>query len=159
MNRPKILLFFFVLSLFNSCDKLPLVKKSKLKQIDTIVNFSSVDLSPSFTECNSIIEKQEKSNCFRKTIHQKIGASMSKHQLESVFDIDETIMVDLLVSAQGKIELQAINNSDELDENLPELDSIIKLCISELPKVLPATKRGIPVATQYQLPIKISLKH
>ncbi|MAD96540.1 MAG: hypothetical protein CMB99_04350 [Flavobacteriaceae bacterium] len=142
-----------------SCDKLPLVKKSKLKQLDTVVNFSSVDLSPSFPECNSIIEKQKKSDCFRRTIHQKIGMSMAKHELESVFDIDETIKVDLLVSAEGEIALQSIHNSDELKENLPELDSIIRLCISDLPKVLPATKRGIPVATQYQLPIKIRLEN
>jgi hypothetical protein len=156
----RITYLFLILGLliFTQCDKIPLVKKSKLQQIDTVVNFSSVDLSPSFQECDSIIDKVKKSNCFRLQIHQKIGQELQNHQLESVFEIDEEVQVIMHVTAKGEFVFKKMIASEELMENLPSLDSILELCIEKLPKVIPATKRGIPVTTQYQLPIKISLQ-
>ena len=62
------------------------------------------------------------------------------------------------VTAKGEFVFKNMIASEELMENLPSLDSILELCIEKLPKVIPATKRGIPVTTQYQLPIKISLQ-
>ena len=146
------------LLIFTQCDKIPLVKKSKLQQIDTVVNFSSVDLSPSFQECDSIIDKVKKSNCFRLQIHKKIGQELQKHQLESIFEIDEEVQVIMHVTDKGEFIFKNMIASEELQENLPSLDSVLELCIEKLPKVIPATKRGIPVTTQYQLPIKISLQ-
>lgn len=157
--RNTYLLLIIGMLLYVQCDKLSLVKKSELRQLDTVVNFSSVDLSPSFSECNAIIEKDEKSACFRKTIHEKIGASLQKHTLESVYDISETITVDLLVTSSGIIKFQQIHHSEDLVKTLPDLDSILKLCINDLPKIFPATKRGIPVTTKYQLPINIKVNN
>ena len=143
---------------FTQCDKLPPIKKSRLRTLDTVVNFSSVDMSPSFMECDSIIDKARKSNCFRTQIHQKIGQELQQYSLESNLEIDEEIQVILHVTAEGKIVFKELLASEQIRENLPELDSILRLCIVKLPDVTPANKRGIPVRTAYQLPIKISLK-
>lgn len=156
--RITYLLLITGLLIFTQCDKIPLVKKSKLQQIDTVVDFSSVDLSPSFQECDSIIDKFKKSDCFRLEIHQKIGIELQHHQLESVFEIDEEVQVIMHVTPKGEFVFKNMIASQELQKNLPSLDSVFKLCIEKLPKVIPATKRGIPVTTQYQLPIKISLQ-
>ena len=129
-----------------------------MQLLDTIVNFSSVDTSPSFKVCDSIIDKQKKNNCFRTTIHQKIGAELQKHQFVIKDSIAEIVYVVLRINSEGTIFLEAIESPEAIRNQLPKLDSILKVSITKIPKMYPAIKRGIPVATKYRLPIKIQLK-
>jgi hypothetical protein len=154
--RVFFLLLFFLL--ITSCDKLSFLKSEKIQALDTIVNFSSVDTSPSFKECDSIIDKHQKSNCFRTTIHQKIGAELQKHQFIIRDSISEIVYVDLLINSKGKIVIEAMASSEEIRIQLPELDSVLRISVDKIPNVYAAIKRGIPVTTKYRLPIKIQLK-
>ena len=129
-----------------------------MQLLDTIVNFSSVDTSPSFKVCDSIIDKQKKTNCFRTTIHQKIGAELQKHQFVIRDSISEIVYVDLLITSNGKIVLEAMDSSEEIKNQLPKLDSILRISVDKIPNVYAAIKRGIPVTTKYRLPIKIQIK-
>jgi len=129
-----------------------------MQLLDTIVNFSSVDTSPSFKVCDSIIDKQKKTNCFRTTIHQKIGAELQKHQFVIRDSISEIVYVDLLINSKGKIVLEAMESSEEIKIKLPKLDSVLRISIDKIPNVYAAIKRGIPVTTKYRLPIKIQIK-
>ena len=153
-------IFTFIILLFSitSCDKLSFLKSEKIQALDTIVNFSSVDTSPSFKECDSIIDKHQKSNCFRTTIHQKIGAELQKHQFIIRDSISEIVYVDLLINSKGKIVIEAMSSSEEMRIQLPELDSVLRISVDKIPNVYAAIKRGIPVTTKYRLPIKIQLK-
>ena len=67
-----LLLFLFI----TSCDKFSYSKNKNLQVVDTIVDFSSVDFSPSFKVCDSLIDKHQKSDCFRTNIHQEIGGEL-----------------------------------------------------------------------------------
>lgn len=125
--------------------------------LDTIINFKKVDVSPSFNECKELID-EAKTNCFRTTIHQKIANSLAEFTLEVKDSVDEVVMVDLLIPSNGKIQLEHIESSLVIKEQLPQLDSLLKISVEKLPKVFPAIKRDIPVATQYQLPIHIVLQ-
>ena len=129
-----------------------------MQLLDTIVNFSSVDTSPSFKVCDSIIDKQKKTNCFRTTIHQKIGAELQKHQFVIRDSISEIVYVDLLINSKGKIVIEAMASSEEIRIQLPELDSVLRISVDKIPNVYAAIKRGIPVTTKYRLPIKIQIK-
>ena len=154
----RIFTFIILLFFITSCDKLSFLKSEKIQALDTIVNFSSVDTSPSFKECDSIIDKHQKSNCFRTTIHQKIGAELQKHQFVIKDSIAEIVYVVLRINSEGTIFLEAIESPEAIRNQLPKLDSILKVSITKIPKMYPAIKRGIPVATKYRLPIKIQLK-
>ena len=129
-----------------------------MQLLDTIVNFSSVDTSPSFKVCDSIIDKQKKTNCFRTTIHQKIGVELQKHQFVIRDSMSEIVYVDLLITSKGKIVLEAMDSSEEIKIKLPKLDSVLRISIDKIPNVYAAIKRGIPVTTKYRLPIKIQIK-
>lgn len=144
--------------IITSCDKFSLSKKQPLQVIDTIIDFTSVDTSPSFVECDSIIDKTRKSNCFRTTIHSKIEQELQKHKLSITDSIDETVLVDLIINAKGEIILEALQSSEKIKKDLPELDSIIKVSVDKLPSVFPAIKQRYKVITKYQLPIRIYLK-
>lgn len=146
-----ILVFFLV----TSCDKLPFTKSQNLPELDTIVDFTSVDLSPSFKVCDSIVAKQKKSECFRKTIHKKIGQELLQHRLISKDSINEIVSLELFITAEGKVTLAQLNSSEPLKEMLPQLDSLLQIAIAKLPQIYPAIKRGIPVATKYTMPIQI----
>jgi hypothetical protein len=150
--------FLIVLIFFTSCDQFLPAKKNSLQKLDTIVDFTSVDFSPSFKVCNSLIDKAEKENCFRNTIHQEIGAELQKHTLTSKSAIDETIYVALIINTGGEIILKEVQFSETIKNQLPELDSLIRIAINKLPNVHPAIKRGIPVTSKYHLPIRIHLR-
>ncbi|MGY0407947.1 MAG: hypothetical protein ACWIPJ_06290 [Polaribacter sp.] len=154
----RVLSFVVLLFCCTSCDEFSFSKNKKNQTLDTIVNFSSVDTSPSFKICDTIIDKEQKTNCFRNTIHQKIGEELQQYQFTMQDYVSEVIMIDLIVSSKGKIILEKIESSKIIQKQLPMLDSILKTSFRKLPKIYPAIKRGIPVTTKYRLPIQIQLK-
>jgi len=155
----RIYSFLLLIFLCTSCNKFSL-NKSKLhnQSLDTIVNFTSVDTYPSFKECDSIIDKTSKTDCFRTTIHQKIGAELSQFSFLVKDTISETITVNVIINSKGKIILDGIQSSENITTTFSTLDSILKVSIQNLPTIYPAIKRGIPVTTKYSLPIRIQLK-
>ena len=150
--------FLLLIIFFTSCDKFSFTKTTTAAKLDTIVDFTSVDTFPSFKECDSIIDKTKKATCFRDTIHQKLREQLQKHSFTVKDSIDETIFVDVLINTKGKVILEKIKSTENLKNQLSNLDSILKVCVGNLPLIYPAIKRGIPVTTQYQLPIRIQLK-
>ena len=151
---------FLLLVIFcTSCNKLSVLNKTKpIKALDTIVDFSSVDTSPSFKICDSIIEKTKKTTCFRTTIHKKISDELLQHKLTIKDSISEIVFVDLIISSKGKFVLDEIQSPENIKKELPQLDSLLKGSVAKLPVIYPAIKRGIPVTTKYRLPIRIQLK-
>ncbi|WP_299059704.1 hypothetical protein [uncultured Polaribacter sp.] len=150
--------FLTVFLFFTSCDKFSNTKNASTnKALDTLVDFSSVDTFPSFDTCDSIIDNEEKSACFRKTIHQKIGEELQNYTLTIKDSINEIVYVDVIINAKGVFSLAAIQSSEKIKNELPELESLLKASVDNLPNITPANKRGIPVTTKYRLPILIQL--
>ena len=147
----------FLLLLITSCDFLSPPKQGNLQAYDTIVDFTKVDVSPAFNRCRSLSE-EEKSKCFREEIHERFTNSLQEYLFVIQEGIEEEVLIDLLINAEGKFILKNITASKDVNQQLPELDSILKSTIEKLPQIQPATKRGIPVATQYHLPLKIQTK-
>jgi hypothetical protein len=150
--------FFLLMFFFTSCDKFSFSKSKNKQVIDTNVNFTSVDVSPSFKVCDTLIDKQQKSDCFRTTIHKKIGEELQKYSFSVQDSISEIVFVDLIINAIGAMILEEIQSSENIKSKLPALDSLLKLSIKKMPSMYPAIKRGITVATKYRLPIRIELK-
>ncbi|MEE4000610.1 hypothetical protein V1T75_09695 [Tenacibaculum sp. FZY0031] len=140
--------------LCSSCDFFPFFKKENAKVIDTIVDFTKVDESPSFNKCKNLFN-EARINCFREEIYKRITTSLLEYKFVTKNSLDEEVFIDVLVNKEGKFVLGKVIAPEIVVNQLPELDSIIKLTIEKLPTITPATKRGIPVVTKYQLPIKI----
>tara|TARA_B110000503_G_C7134541_1_gene408251 strand:+ start:960 stop:1433 length:474 start_codon:yes stop_codon:yes gene_type:complete len=150
--------FLLVIVFCTSCDKLSFTKNKDLQVLDTVVDFTSVDFSPSFKVCDSLIDKTKKAACFRNTIHKKIGAELQKHSLTIKDSIDEVVFVDILINSKGEVVFQEIISTENLKQQLPQLDSLLQQSVQKLTNIYPAIKRGIPVTTKYRLPIRILLK-
>ena len=154
--RVFLLLLGFFLCI--SCDKFSFTKRNHMQALDTLVDFSLVDTFPSFKNCDSIFDTAQKSDCFRKTIHFKIGKELEKYAFTIKDSISETVFVNLRISSKGNVFLEEVQSSEYCKTQLPELDSLLLLSIQNLPTMYPAIKRGIPVTTRYRLPILIQLK-
>ena len=74
--------FLIILFLCASCDKFSFTKRHQTQAIDTIVDFSLVDTFPSFKNCDSIFDATQKADCFRKTIHFKIGKELQQYSFK-----------------------------------------------------------------------------
>lgn len=155
--RFRILALLLLLVLNTSCKYFTFEKKSNLQAIDTIIDFSSVDASPTFLACKDFIEKEARNNCFRTTIHKNISENLAKHQLEAKKPINEIISIDVIINNEGIVSVKSVLSSDRIKASIKGLDSIIGISVAALPTISPATKRGIPVATQYRIPIQIQV--
>ncbi|PKH50371.1 hypothetical protein CXF68_06500 [Tenacibaculum sp. Bg11-29] len=147
--------FLIISLLFLSCDSF--FKEPKKNEVNTVVDYSKVDISPSFKKCKDLPVKAKKT-CFRKEINKRIQESLVAHNFRTEEFINETILIDLLIDAEGSFKLKKITASNKINKQLPQLDSVLKNVIQKLPIIIPAFKRGIPVISQYQLPIKIAIK-
>ena len=153
----RVLSFLLMVFFITSCDKFSFSKNDKNSVLDTIVDFSSVDTFPSFKPCDSIFDKAKKSDCFRTTIHRKIGAELQQHTFVIKDSIDEIIYVDLIINSEGVFTLDTIKSSNNIKKVLPQLDSLLRVSVQKLPKIFAANKMGIPVSVKYRLPIRIKL--
>ena len=153
--RFRVLSLFLLVLIGTSCDYFGLKKKTNLQEVDTIIDFSSVDAAPTFEVCKEFIDKEKKSDCFRNTIYTHISSSLSKHSFEVRKSINEVVNVDVIIDSKGNATVQQIISSSLIKQKLQSLDSLIKVSVANLPKLFPAIKRGIPVTTQYQIPIQI----
>ena len=153
----RILSFLLMVFFITSCDQFSFSKNDKNIVINSNVDYSSVDTFPSFAICDSIIDKTKKSDCFRTTIHQKIGAELQQHTFVIKDSIDEVIYVDLIINSEGIFTLDTIKSSENIKKTLPQLDSLLRLSVYKLPQIHAANKRGIPVTIKYSLPIRIKL--
>ncbi len=146
--------FFLLIVICISCNYISVEKKQKAQSIDTIIDFTKVDVSPSFDNCKNLLDKA-KTNCFRDEIQKRITVNLEAYHFTTENFIDEVILIDVLINNKGKFKLLNISSTENIKSELPKLDSLLQNSIKKLPKVSPAIKRGIPVNTQYQLPIRI----
>lgn len=154
--RVFILLVFLVFYV-SSCSYFSSEAKPNIQQLDSIINFTKVDVSPSFKVCDKLIE-EAKTKCFRANIHQQMTKYLKASSFATKQAINEEVEVILLINKKGKITLQEVKSSEMLQQEIPDLITVIKTSIDSFPKLTPASKRGIPVATQYTLPIRIQTK-
>lgn len=156
----RILTSLFFISICFSCDFFEKIKGHAFSsnELDTIIDYSKVDVLPTFPICDSIVEVDVKNRCFINTLYSHFSKELLAHTFDVPKPIHETVTVKLKIDAQGKAELVSITSSPQVNDAIPMLNKIIGESVEKLPGLFPALKRGIPVATVYELPIVIQLQ-
>jgi hypothetical protein len=151
-------LFIFILVLASSCRYFETEKVSSEKiyneEIKTI-NWKDVDRYPSFSNCEKSIEKREQKTCFINTISAHLYQSISDKKMVAIRDVHDTVRIDFSVSKKGVLSIDKIKMDTVLQREFPNLETLILTSIDSLQPVAPAYKRGIPVKTQFTLPVII----
>lgn len=152
----RIFIIFFIGILFSSCN---FFKKKEIINpivIDTVINYNTIDVFPLFPNCDSIPSLAKQKICTQIKLSQYIYASLSKFEITTSKVVNDTIMIQLKIDNSGKSHLTSIKSPEIIKEEIPKLDSVIKEGIDNLPLLKPAIKRGIPVSTEFSLPIVIT---
>lgn len=119
------------------------------------INWKEVTVYPSVAECDSILDKEQKKDCFFQFISQLIQDKIAPDSLTVPSKSIDTIDVKVTVFADSNITFEPLFTSDSTSYNKVKLDSVIKSRLVDFPKIEPAQKEGIPVKTQFILPVII----
>ena len=155
-----ILLLFLSLLFFNSCqyfDKQIPSKEELLQKELKAINWKEVDEFPSFSKCDSVSNKEQNKNCFFEYLTQLIQERLSFDTIGVLYPQLDTIDVKVTVLPNSTLKFEPQLN-DTLSYDKQKIDSIIHARLVGFPKVNPAIKRGIPVKTQFILPVILKVE-
>lgn len=117
-------------------------------------NWEKVDAYPTFEACKNETSPEKQKHCFVQLMGKHIHSALEKHPIIISDSIHETIYLQVLIDNKGQASLDTMLLSMALQKRIPSLKKWIHSAIDSLPKIYPARKRGVPVATKFRLPIR-----
>jgi len=157
--RKKILILLLLPLLFGSCQYFTQVPSQEVlleKELKAI-NWNEVDEFPSVVSCDGIHDKEQKKQCFFEYLTQLIQQKLNIDTLAVLYPKLDTIDVKVTVLPNATMEFETQLN-DSLSYNHKAIDSILKTRLVDFPDIHPALKRGIPVKTQFVLPVILDVQ-
>jgi hypothetical protein len=124
------------------------------KQIKEI-NWKQVDVYPSIADCEAITDEVQKKQCFFEFLSATIQQKLSIDTLKILFPKLDTIEVKVTINTDASMRFEPQFPKDTVAYDTIKIDSILKVKLIDFPKVNPAIKRGVPVKTQFILPVII----
>ena len=118
------------------------------------INWKEIETYPAFASCEQYSD-QKRQHCFEKTFSSHIYTFLAQKTVIVNDSIQEKLVLHLSISAKGKPSLDSVTMNQTLIEKLPEFRTWLDSSVITLPKIYPARKRGIPVATNFKLPLQI----
>jgi len=154
----KKLLPIAALLLLQSCQyfekKVPNEKELLDKQLKEI-NWNEVDEYPSVVDCEKLTDATLRKQCFFEFLTATIQQKLAIDTLSTMFPKLDTIEVKVTVLPNSDMEFEPQFPKDSVAYDTIKIDSILRVRLVDFPKVNPAIKRGIPVKTQFVLPVII----
>ena len=155
MNKILSLTLLFLLVSCQYFDKQVPSEEELLQKRLKEINWKEVTGYPSVAECDCILDKEQKKKCFFQYISQLIQHKFTADSLVVSSKSIDTIDVKVTVFADSKITFEPLFTSDSTSYNKAKIDSMIQSRLVDFPKIEPAQKEGIPVKTQFILPVII----
>ncbi|MDO4781832.1 MAG: hypothetical protein Q4A09_01285 [Capnocytophaga felis] len=146
------------------------IKKAKLDSIVEVklneINKDEVDTFPIFRGlCSDSLPKEEQKKCFEDSFVKLLTEKLQKEKLEALEAINEKILVNIKVDNSGSIVLVGLEASDKVSKTLAtaeqSFEEILAMHLNNISKenpVIPATKQGLEVSSQFTIPIAINVK-
>ncbi|SHF93139.1 hypothetical protein [Flavobacterium defluvii] len=152
---------FLAFIFFNSCQyiekQVPSEKELLQKELKSI-NWKEVDEYPTVADCETITEKKQRQKCFFDVISKLIQEKLDVDSLSILYPDLDTIQVKVTVFPNSKMKFEPDFQKDSVAYDTIRIDSILRARLVNFPKVNPAIKRGLPVKTQFILPVIIKEK-
>ena len=147
---------FVIFLFFYSCDYFD---KKKVNADDLLYeslqsfNWNEVDEYPIFESCDSSVSKAEKKACFENVLTTSIYEQLKQSQLIVTETLNDTLFLDFEISSSGQIDYVSSSGNPIIFRVIPNIDSIIKSSLTDLPNAYPALKRGQQVKTAFKIPL------
>jgi hypothetical protein len=153
--RKIILILLLLPFLFCSCryfGTVPSEEKLLEKELQSI-NWKQVDAFPSVSECEKIKDTAIRKHCFFEFLSQTIQDKLKVDSLALLFPQLDTIAVKVTVLPNATLRFEPQFKKESGTYDTLKIDSLFQSRLIDFPLVHPAIKRGIPVKTQFILPI------
>lgn len=160
MNRLKKILLFGLLIWMQSCQfferRVP-SEDDLLKQRLEEVNWQEVSVYPALPPCDGYFDKEKRRDCFFREMEKLLHKKFQNDTMTFANFAVDTIWVKVTVNPDSTVLFET-----QLDD-IPEmkrdtLDLLIQKRLVDFPKIEPAQKEGIPVRTQFLLPVVVKLE-
>jgi len=152
---------YILLLVFSSCQyfekQVPSEKELLQKELKSI-NWKEVDEYPSLVDCESVTDKKQQQQCFFERLTQLIQEKLSVDTLAALYPELDTIEVKVTVFPNATLQFEPQFPKDSVAYDTIKIDSILRARLVGFPKVNPAIKRGIPVKTQFILPVILKVE-
>ena len=119
------------------------------------INWKEVDEYPSVSDCETLTDANLRKQCFFDFLTATIEQKLAIDTLATMFPKLDTIEVRVTVLPDATLEFKPEFPKDSVAYDTIKIDSILRARLVDFPKVNPAIKRGIPVKTQFVLPVII----
>lgn len=152
----KVLLFVFTLIL-TSCnfETKKISSEEVLEQESRSLNWKEVDEYPAFENCQNETELSAAKNCFERTVANTIYSFLASQQPVVTESINDTLFIYLEITKEGEPQIDSVKVDSTVTNQLPEIEQWLRQSIDSLPKIYPASKRGIPVSTVFKMPVVV----
>ena len=134
--------------------------EEELKMID----WTEVDRYPAFAVCDTLSEKTQQKKCFENELANHLQQGVKDQGVKdqgvmAIQDLNDTIMLSFSVSKEAKLSIIQMQMDSLLQSEFPHLKDSLLYSLDALQLLAPAYKRGIPVTTQFTLPIIVKTEN
>lgn len=155
MRTALLCLLFAVLTGCNNFETRKISSEEVLDQESRSLNWKEVDEYPAFDHCRNITEIEKARECFETTVAGSVNEYLSRQESIVTEAIDDTVYVHLEISKTGIPTIESIEADSLVTSQIPDLHLWLQQSIDSLPRIHPASKRGIPVSSVFIMPVMI----
>ncbi|HEU4495686.1 MAG TPA: hypothetical protein VFR70_01420 [Flavobacterium sp.] len=128
--------------------------QQELKKID----WKQVDEFPSAEACDSIADAAGRKQCFFDFLAVAVQQKLDEAPLSAFYPESDTIQLRVTVYPDSKLDFEPLFPESGAPGGRQKIDSILRSRLADFPKINPALKRGIPVKSQFILPIILNVE-
>lgn len=153
----KTLLFVLLIS-FASCEYFEarkITSEEILSEETRELNWQEVDQYPTFEECRDIMKSEAARACFGNKVASYFYARLEAKKPVVTESLEDTLYLYLRISEKGIPAIDSMDVDSLIVQQLPEIKTWLEQSVDSLPKIYPASKRGIPVVTTFKMPVVI----
>jgi hypothetical protein len=133
-------------------------QKELLQKELKAINWKEVDEYPSFGDCDKVYDKTQRQQCFFQYLTELIQDKLSSDTLQVLYPELDTIEVKVTIYPNAQMKFEPQFPKDSVTYDTIKIDSILNARLIDFPKVNPAIKRGVPVKTQFILPVILKVE-
>ncbi|RYJ43286.1 hypothetical protein [Flavobacterium beibuense] len=149
------------LLLFGSCqyfDKRVPDEEELLQQRRAQIDMQTVSSYPSIGECDSVIDSEQRKECFFSSMARLVQERLDRDTLSLLYPEIDTIEIKVTIYPDASLTFEPQFPNDSVAYNKSKIDSLLRSRLADFPTVEPAQKEGIPVKSQFILPVIINVE-
>jgi hypothetical protein len=128
-------------------------KQELLQQELKSIDWNEVDALPSVPGCDTLTDIALQKNCFFEYLSREVQLRLDPQSLAIYYPERDTIEVKVTVFPDTTLKFEPQFAKDTIAYDTAKIDSILAARLADFPKINPAVKRGVPVKSQFILPV------